>query len=217
MPFADKRDVLVWRGSLSGNSRLPDGRISHAARRLLDTATNAAIPAPEREAALALLPTIPRLATLRRFAGRSDMDLGLVLSRNLAMHARHPLIAPHLRPHMPVRRMLENRYQLCLAGFDVGTNFIWAANSHAVVLKEEAGWEVYFSALFAPWVHYIPVAEGCADLADKLDWARANPAACVQMSVAARAVVAQLSDRAGQREMMRAVACALPPVPPPAP
>lgn len=107
--------------------------------------------------------------------------------------------------------MLGYRYQLCLAGFDVGTSFIWAANSNSVVLNEEAGWEVYYSALFRPWEHYIPLGPGCGDLALRLDWARANPDACRAMSAAARAAVRMLSDRGGQLAVMRAVAETLPP------
>ena len=108
-------------------------------------------------------------------------------------------------------QMLAYRYQLCLSGFDVGTNFIWAANSNSVVLKEEAGWEVYYSALFRPWEHYIPLEPGCPDLPERLDWARTNPAACRDMTAAARAAVRMLSDRGGQLAMMRAVAETLPP------
>ncbi|HRO15049.1 MAG TPA: glycosyl transferase family 90, partial [Paracoccus sp. (in: a-proteobacteria)] len=130
-------------------------------------------------------------------------------------HARLPQIAPFVHPRLSLAGMRRCRYQLCLAGFDVGTNFTWAAQSNAVVLKEEAGWEVYYSALFSPWEHYIPVAAGCADLAERLDWARRHPAACIAMSAAARAVVAELSDFPAQREMMRRVAAALPAVPPP--
>ena len=58
-----------------------------------------------------------------------------------------PEIAPLIRPRLSLDQMRRYRYQLCLAGFDVGTNFVWAAQSNAVVLKEEAGWEAEAEAV----------------------------------------------------------------------
>ena len=211
LSFADKIDAVVWRGSLSGNSRAPDGTLGPAAHTLFARASRtpgdpSVWAHAERAAA-----TIPRAAILLAQADNPDMNLGLVPARVLQPFADRAPLAQLIRPRLSRREMLGYRYQLCLAGFDVGTSFIWAANSNSVVLNEEAGWEVYYSALFRPWEHYIPLGPGCGDLALRLDWARANPDACRAMSAAARAAVRMLSDRGGQLAVMRAVAETLPP------
>ena len=209
--FADKLDAVVWRGSLSGNSRQPDGTIGPAAHTLFGRAARTPGDPAAWQAAGDAAATIPRAAILSQYADRPDMDLGLVPAMVLQPYADRDPLARLARPRLSRAQMLAYRYQLCLSGFDVGTNFIWAANSNSVVLKEEAGWEVYYSALFRPWEHYIPLEPGCPDLPERLDWARANPAACRDMTAAARAAVRMLSDRGGQLAMMRAVAETLPP------
>jgi hypothetical protein len=74
-----------------------------------------------------------------------------------------------------------------MRGYDTGSNFISAVNSNSIVLKEEDGWELFYSPLFRPWESYIPLAPGLHDLEEKLDWARSNPGRCKEMSATAQA------------------------------
>ena len=80
--------------------------------------------------------TIPRAAILARYADRPDMDLGLVPAMVLQPYADRDPLARLARPRLSRAQMLAYRYQLFLSGFDVCTNFMWAANSNSVVLKE---------------------------------------------------------------------------------
>ena len=50
----------------------------------------------------------------------------------------------------------------------------------------------FFHGLLVEWVHYIPVADNLANLADRISWAEAHPAGAVQMGAAARLVAARL-------------------------
>ncbi|MDB2552868.1 glycosyl transferase family 90, partial [Paracoccus sp. (in: a-proteobacteria)] len=58
----------------------------------------------------------------------------------------------------------------------------------------EDDWQGFHSGLFQPWRHYVPLAQGCGDLAERLAWARANPAECGRISERARAICAALAD-----------------------
>ena len=196
IPFRDKADRLVWRGNLSGSVRRCDrvkpGRASHAV--LADLAKAGDDPA-RRDAVWQELRQVSRLRFVRRFIGHPDFDLGIALSWGLLDFARDPLIAPFLRPRVDRAYFHGFRYQLCLTGYDHGSNFLGAINSQSVLLAEDDGWEVFYSGRFQPWKHFIPVARYCDDVEDKLAWARANNDACIAMSAAARAEVAKLSDK----------------------
>ena len=195
--YEDKADRLIWRGNLSGTVPRPDGeRRGPAAhdvlRRLLAARGDPAARAPI-EAEMA---TLPRLAFVRRFAGDADIDAGLVMAHRHREAASDPALAPFCRPWMAPEVFHHYRYQLCLAGYDHPTNVLGALNSRSVVLKEDDGWEVFYSCLFQPWKHFIPIAKGAADIREKLAWARENPSLCKAMSEAARATVARLADAA---------------------
>jgi len=97
------------------------------------------------------------------------------------------------------------RYQLCLTGYDHGSNFISAIDSNSVLLAEDDGWQVFYSDRFKPWRHFIPVARHAADIEEKLAWARAHPAECKAMSRAARAEAAHLRDPAARQALMRLI------------
>ena len=94
------------------------------------------------------------------------------------------------------------RYQLCLTGYDHGSNFIGAIDGRSVLLAEEDGWEVFYSGRFQPWKHYIPLERFCGDIAEKLAWARENPGECKAMAAAARAEAALLRRPAARRAIM---------------
>nr|WP_237422087.1 glycosyl transferase family 90 [Frigidibacter albus] len=98
------------------------------------------------------------------------------------------------------------RYLLSLSGRDGGSNFLPAAQTQGVVLKEEDGWELFYSGAFHPWEHFIPLAPGAVDLEERLEWARGNPAACQQMSKAARDVCARIANAETRRAWLRMVA-----------
>ncbi len=196
VPFADKKDALIWRGNISGHVRHPgDPRPQAAAFTVLEELAQAA-EFDRRAAIWAQVMTIPRLAFVDRFMNTPGFDLGIVLVWGLRAYAGLPELAPYLRPRLPASEFHKYRYQICLGGYDHGTNFISAIQSNSVLLKEEDGWDVFYLPLFRPWEHYIPLAPGAGDAAEKLDWARANPAACQDMVRASQAACAALSDSA---------------------
>ncbi|GGH54071.1 hypothetical protein GVY41_09995 [Frigidibacter albus] len=205
--WADKADVAAWRGNLSGrpvavlDAGAGPGRGAHLVLADLARGPGAADAALERE----LLATT-RYSVVRRFAGRAGFDLGVALPPHHAGAARHPLLAPYCGPRMPPAWFHGFRYLLSLSGRDGGSNFLPAAQTQGVVLKEEDGWELFYSGAFHPWEHFIPLAPGAVDLEERLEWARGNPAACQQMSKAARDVCARIANAETRRAWLRMVA-----------
>lgn len=203
IPFDDKADRLVWRGMISGGERLGDdqrtGPASHAFLRRLAAAGDDPV---AREAAWQGLCRTSRMAVVRRLWGQSDYDLGVVMAWGFREFAKDPYLAPYCTPHQGPDFFQRFRYRLCMGGYDHGSNFMPSVHSQSVVLKEEDGWEVYYSGRFQPWKHYIPLQRYCDDLPEKLAWARENPNECKEMSRAARAEVRRLSDPVLTRAIM---------------
>src|SRR5512136_2367623 len=58
--------------------------------------------------------------------------------------------------------------------------------SGSVVLSTASPWETFFTRMFEPWTHFVPIANDFADLAEKLDWCRAHDDECRDMARRAR-------------------------------
>ena len=205
IPFDDKEDRLVWRGMISGSEMrdtVRPGPASHVFLRLLAEAGED--PAARQQAFNGLCRTA-RMAFVRRFWDHPDFDVGIAMAWGYREFAQDALIAPYCRPREKPGFFRRFRYQLCLTGYDHGSNFIPMIDSQSVLLKEEDGWEVFYSGRFQPWKHYIPVARYCSDIEEKLAWARENPNECKAMSVAARSECARLRDLPTRRAIMAAI------------
>ena len=62
----------------------------------------------------------------------------------------------------------------------------WKMMSGAVILSVESPWESFFSRSFQPWEHFVPVANDCSDLEQKLQWCRDNDRECESIAQRAR-------------------------------
>lgn len=205
VPFEEKQDRLVWRGMISGSEMREGARPGPAShvflRRLAEAGDNEAA----RQEAFAGLCRTSRMAFIRRFWNNPDFDIGIVMAWGFRDFASDPLLAPYCGPRRGPAFFRKFRYQLCLSGYDHGSNFIPMIDSRSVLLKEEDGWEVFYSGRFKPWKHYIPVARYCADLPEKLVWARENPSECKRMSADARVECARLRRPATRRAIHAAI------------
>ena len=155
-----------------------------------------------RQAAWDRLCNTNRLAFVRRWWGHPDFDLGVVMAWGYRDFARDPLLAPYCTPRRDRAFFRRFRYQLCLTGYDHGSNFIGAIDGQSVLLAEQDGWEVFYSGRFQPWKHFIPLARHGTDIAEKLAWARENPGECKAMAAAARTEAALLRRPATRRAIM---------------
>lgn len=200
--FDDKLDRIVWRGMISGSEMRPSDRQGPASHVFLEQLAEAGDDREACDRAWQSLCRTNRLAFVRRWFGHPDFDIGVVMAWSYRAMAKHPLLAALCTNRQPPEFFHRYRYQLCLTGYDHGSNFLSAINSRSVLLKVEDGWEVFYSGLFEPWKHYIPLARYGTDVAEKLTWARQNPDECRRMSRAARNEAARLADPALRRKLL---------------
>lgn len=194
IPFDDKLDRVVWRGMISGSEMRETVRQGPAAHVFLRQMIEAETGSTAHDDAWEALSRTNRLAFIRKWFGHPDFDLGVVLAWGFRELAKDPLLAPLCTLRQPPAFFHRYRYHLCLAGYDHASNFLSAINSQSVLLKEQDGWEVYYSGRFKPWKHFIPLARFGADVAEKLAWARENPNECKRMSRAASDEALRLAD-----------------------
>lgn len=201
--FADKLDSLAWRGNLTGRALPelgPGGQCNEHATRLAGQLGKGRDPE-----VVAALETVPRYRVLSRMAGRQDADLGLVLGEKWPKGRAPDQIARLERPSLAYGELFRHRYLLSLSGNDSASNFLMVADSNSVVLREEDGWEWFYDGQFRPWEHYIPLARGGDDLEDRLDWARAHPRECQEMSRQAQLTVRRLVDARNRRDYLNGI------------
>lgn len=205
-PLAQRADRAIWQGGLSGYARRGNGPdTARAAGRAVDLLLKAAAETPRHQAALADLRDNSRIAFLQTHQGEAEIDLRLLPDKRGTEALRLAGLA-HLIAAEPVPDPLHShRFTICLGGAPLAEEFLPALNAGAMVLKEEDGWEVYHAGLLRPWEHYIPLDYGAGDLAEKLAWARENPAACQRMVDAARRVCAVLADPLGRKQHLTRV------------
>jgi hypothetical protein len=193
--FDDRADLAVWRGRLCGYAENPD---PDDLTQRAETAIGILLAKPEGSAkARDAVRTICRNARwrfLERNAGSTGVDLAFMADDRTRDAITRAGLTTNWRTDSP-----NGRYVICMGRSDGDADFLPLADSNAVVLKEEDGWESVATGLFKPWRHYIPLASGGADLKERLEWARANPDQCRQMSSHARHICAGLADPAGRR------------------
>jgi len=209
--FADKIDRAVWRGNLSGrpNEKLAPSMTerrgaNHILEHLASTQNE-----EEQVAIHEELLGITRYNLVARFFMSKDVDAALTLNSKFSQLKKSPLLKLYWDKRVDQQWFFESKYILSLSGFDTGSNFLMAANSNSVVMKEEDGWELFYTKEFQPWEHYIPLELGALDVEEKLDWARANPERCMDMIKSSQQVCAKLANPVNRAKILRRVFSAI--------
>ncbi|WP_281982248.1 glycosyl transferase family 90 [Thalassorhabdomicrobium marinisediminis] len=209
IPFVEKIDRCVWLGNLTGRmspALTPKGRTRHGVYALRARMEDLPPEAPDWDDVIDDLACVPRYRIVKKYRDHIDFVVGFVLRDKWKALAETPALRGLCVPMKPRDWFHRYRYILSLAGNDTGSNFLMAAASNALILKEEDGWELFYTEAFRPWVHYVPLAEGAADVEDKLAWARANPTACADMVRAATEVYDRIADPATRAALLRGIA-----------
>lgn len=205
IPFEAKQDICVWRGNLTGrpNEALaPDLEPRLASNRILTELLRSGTTANRRAELEEQLFGITRFDLTNRLAQSPDFDFGLTLPKKFDAAMADPLLAPHIAMIQDVSWFHQFRYVASLSGHDTGSNFLMAAQSGSVVLKEEDGWELFYTSVFKPWEHYIPLELGGGDIEAKLDWARSNPGKCKRMAQQSTQLCRALAAPANRRAIL---------------
>ena len=72
--------------------------------------------------------------------------------------------------------------------------------SNSVVLRQDPKMSSWFGSMLIPWTHYIPVLFNLTDLIFKIEWAKAHPVECQQISEASTAFALKYWNVAAQWE-----------------
>lgn len=97
---------------------------------------------------------------------------------------------------VPPAQQLEHKYMLCLNGNDLASNLYWVLSTQSVAFKEDTAYECLPDYFLKPWVHYVPIARGLADLQEKFDFCQANPGICKTIIENANHAYNQIIDAA---------------------
>jgi hypothetical protein len=93
----------------------------------------------------------------------------------------------HLGTGIAPAQQMSRKWILDVDGYTRAWDaFAWKMQSGSVVLSTASPWETFFSRLFEPWTHFVPVANDFSDLAEKLDWCRTHDDECRGMAQRAR-------------------------------
>ncbi|WP_147126291.1 glycosyl transferase family 90 [Shimia ponticola] len=207
IPFEDKEDVCVWRGNLSGGtvSALNPERLKYGGSiGLMNRYAEASD--EEKSGLLARLDTLTRYHLTRRLQGVPGFDFAMVLGPKRRMLRKDPAWAGLISDPKPVTWFHRYKYVASLSGFDTGSNFLMAVNSNSLVFKEKEDWELFYSHLYKPWEHYVPISPGGRNLEERIDWARANPKRALEITQNARRVSADVARITVRRAFQRMVA-----------
>ncbi|WP_157994809.1 glycosyl transferase family 90 [Paracoccus tegillarcae] len=199
-PLDQRQDRAVWQGGLTGYLRGQNGpNLNQPAGSAVDQVLKSAPGSAQGEAAHQALRRANRIAFVRDWRKTEGVDVRLYPDPRAKQALRKAGMGNLITDGATQDHLHTHRYVICLGGAPLAEEFLPALNAGAVVLKEEDGWQFYNSCLLHAWEHYIPLEYGAGDLADKLDWARANPDACQTMTERARRVCAALADPAGRK------------------
>lgn len=182
IPFSDKKPVVFWRGAISGTHWItPHKRIGAL--------------------------SVDSPATFKAWAkhfSRFDAALSHKGSQVIDIKITGPGPILETKPWLDdlgiyeadVRpaQQLENKYILCLNGNDVASNLYWAVGTQSLAFKEECSFEVVPDYFLRPWVHYVPVAAGLADLQEKFEYCESHPDVCLRIIADANEAYRQMID-----------------------
>lgn len=210
--FENKEDRCVWLGNMTGRMSdvlTPQGRPTRGVYNIREQAERLPEDHPDWAAVIADLMCVPRYNIVKSLRNHPDFEVGLVLRAKWKNLSNTPAFAGLCHPKKSRTWFHKFRYILSLAGNDTGSNFLSAASSNALILKEEDGWELFYTDAFKPWVHYVPLSEGAQDVEEKLAWARANPNKAKAMSDAATVLFDTFANPKNRAAILHAITAKL--------
>lgn len=180
IPWADRRDQLYWRGTDTGVWRYKS--IAEAPRVAICHHANGH----------------PELIDAR--ITRIEPSANEVEKR--AYYTAHGLIGPEADQ----AEILHYRYQIDIDGnTSTWSSFFLKLLTGSPVLKvdSEGCWKQWYYDRLEPGEHFVPVRADLADLAEKLEWLRANPFEAQRIGLAGRAFALSMDFAS---EMQHAIA-----------
>jgi hypothetical protein len=99
----------------------------------------------------------------------------------------------HLGAIVTRRAQIAYKYLLDVDGWvRTWDGWAWKLASGSVVLSPASNWTTFFTELFEPWEHFVPVAHDFSDLGEQLAWCGGHDRECQDIARRARARLAEV-------------------------
>jgi hypothetical protein len=185
LPWRDRADAIVWRGSTTGSGRLPANRLDAEAADIRP-----------RARMCALLRSIPNVdAKLIR----------VVQSDDLEGDTRRLTDAGLMGGPIETTSWLNRKFAIDIDGnTNAWSNLFTRLLAGCCVIKIDSqhGFRQWYYDRLVPWKTHVPVQAGFSDLIEKIEWCRTNPAECAHIAATGRALALSMTL---QTEISRAI------------
>lgn len=196
LQYDAKKDIAAWRGALSGHcSDVINGEHHTAVHVVAKNIADQETLGRDSSELWSLLKKNIRFKFVLDNLHNNDIDAKIAIKNHLEILAKNEEYGNCFSEATSKKWLYGHKYIICLRGYDTASNFIMVAASNSIALKEEDDWEVFYSCLFEPWVHYIPLKPGATDVNEKITWARNNPEKVTKMIESANDVCNMLADK----------------------
>lgn len=185
-PWAERSDIVVWRGSTTGSRFGLDDLLRNE-----------------------------RIALAAACAGRPDVfDVritGVVQARPGEAEAVAAALETRglLGPWVPFDDFAERKFAVHIDGNSSAAGFFEKLCLGCCVLRVESGFQQWFEARIAPWIHYVPVRPDASDILEKALFLRANPDLAERIAQAGFAFALEADVHAEARLFVRELAASL--------
>lgn len=179
IPFSQKNDKLVWRGTTTGKF-MPNG-------------------SPE--------PYSSRSYIYAASGRNQNVDIGF--SDIVQIDESWPVISllkANRKGAMTIGQQLQSKYLLSLEGNDVASGLKWMLYSNSVVIMPRPTCESWAcESMLVPFVHFVPVAHDLSDLNEVYEWCTTHPRECEEIAANGRLFIQNFLDPAKESMICDAV------------
>jgi len=188
VPFSHKKDILVWRGQLSGMLGKPFG-------------------GPFRQELLAryMLSNNPAIDVKPIF---NSQTMKLINKKFLYSRLPHEYIKRNsIKQPDSIRGLLQSKFLLAVEGNDVASGLMWMLYSNSVVFMSNptvTSWAL--EGYLFPWQEYVPVHHDFHDLEEKLTWCMEEGTyVCEQIAKKGQIFVQQFQSEKDEENLVRRI------------
>jgi hypothetical protein len=170
IPWAERKEVVFWRGSSTGISNTGSWRDLQRLR-LCEIA----------------------MKSKDRFGFDVGLSNVVQLDKNTENEIKQ---AGYLKSYQSIKKINTFKYLIDIDGnSNAWSSFFLKLLSGSVVLKVESlgGFKQWYYDRLTPWEHYVPINADLFDLQDKLNWLRDNDARACQIAYQARQFACDLT------------------------
>ena len=196
--WQNKQDKCIWRGVVTGISRLV----------LSSPLAQADVLAQKSEE----LYNMHRLRLVRRYYKKYDIGFcphparGKGTGVTGAPSGDTPCWNKLLKPRVNIENQLKNKYIISLEGNDVASGLKWQLISNSVVIMPKPtvlSWAM--EDTLVPYEHYVPLADSLDNLEEVLQWCRENDSTCKEIAENATQYMQQFMDCGNEEKISKEI------------